>query len=84
VAFATDEEALEAKIGVEVTKSVSRFEIICDWEGTSTQDTDPPTRYDPERIYDAQTGTTFRLDGLSYEPWIDDPLQLDSYNSVHV
>jgi hypothetical protein len=59
VAFATDKEALEAKIGVMVTRSVSRFEIICDWEGTSTQDTEPPTRYDPERLYDAQTGTTF-------------------------
>ena len=67
-----------------VTRSVSRFEIICNWEGTSTQDTEPPTRYDPERIYDTQTGTTFRLDGLSYGPWVDDPLQLDSYNSVHI
>jgi hypothetical protein len=57
--FATDKEALEAKIGVVVTRSVSRFEIICDWEGTSTQDTEPPTRYDPERLYDSQTGTTF-------------------------
>jgi len=84
VAFATDEAALEANIGVVVTRSVSRFEVICDWEGTSTQDTAPPTGYDPERVYDAQTGTTFRLDGLSYGPWVDDPLQLDSYNSVHV
>jgi hypothetical protein len=82
VAFATDKEALEAKIGVVVTRSVSRFEIICDWEGTSTQATEPP--YDPERIYDAQSGTTFRLDGLSYGPWVDDPLQLDSYNSAHI
>jgi len=53
VAFATDEAALEANIGVVVTRSVSRFEIICDWEGTSTQDTAPPTGYDPERVYDA-------------------------------
>jgi hypothetical protein len=36
VAFATDKGALEAKIGVVVTRSVSQFEIICDWEGTST------------------------------------------------
>jgi hypothetical protein len=84
VAFATDEEALEAKIGVVVTRSVSRFEMICDWEGTSTQATEPPIGYDPERIYDAQTGTTFWLDGLSYGPWVDDPLQLDSSNSVHI
>ena len=82
--FATDKEALEAYIGVVVTRSVSWFEIVCDWVGTSTQDTDLPTGYDPERLYDAQTGSTFRLDGLSYGPWVDDPLQLDSYNAVHV
>ena len=84
VAFATDEAAQEANIGVVVTRSVSQFEVICDWEGTSTQGTAPPTGYDPERVYDSQIGTTFRLDGLSYEPWVDDPLQLDSYNSVYV
>ena len=84
VAFATDKEALEAKIGVVVTRSVPRFEISCDWEGTSTQVTEHPTRYDPERLHDAQTGTIFRLHGLSYGPWVDDPLQLDSNNSVHI
>ena len=83
MAFGTDKE-LEAYIGVVVTRSVSRFEIVCVWVGTSTQDTDLPTGYDPERLYDAQTGSTFRLDGLSYGPWVDDPLQLDSYNAVHV
>ena len=82
--FSTDKEALEAYIGVVVTRSVSRVEIVCDWVGTSTQDTDLPTGYDPERLYNAQTGSTFRLDELSYGPWVDDPLQLDSYNAVHV
>ena len=57
--------------------------IICDCEG-STQSVESLQGYDPERIYDPNTGTTFRLDGLSYGPWVDDPLQLDSYNSVHV
>ena len=83
VAFATDREALEANIGVVVTRPVSRYEIICDWEGSS-QAMEPMQGYDPERIYDPHTGNTFRLDGLSYGPWVDDPLQLDSYNSVHV
>ena len=34
VAFATDREALEANTEVVVTRSVSRYEIICDWEGS--------------------------------------------------
>ena len=67
VAFATDREALEANIGVVVTRSVSRYEIICDWEG-STQSVESLQGYDQERIYDPHTGTTFRLDGLSYGP----------------
>ena len=41
-------------------------------------------KYTIRRIYDPNTGTTFWLDGLSYGPWVDDPLQLDSYNSVYV
>ena len=31
-----------------------------------------------------ETATTFRLDGLSYGPWIGDTLLLDQYNAVHV
>ena len=80
VAFATDTDALGAQVGVVVTRSVSRFDIISDWEGTSTHGMEPCKGYDPERIYDSQTGTTFRLDGLSYGPWVGDPLQLDRYN----
>ena len=66
VAFTSDPDALEAQIGVVVTKEVKRFEIICDWEDTSTQGASPSTVYDPEQKYDAQTATAFRLDGLSY------------------
>jgi hypothetical protein len=36
VTFASDPDALEDQIGVVVTKEVKRFEIVCDWEGTST------------------------------------------------
>jgi hypothetical protein len=68
VAFASDPDALEAQIGVVVTKDVKRFEIICDWEGTSTQGASPSTVYDPEQIYDAQTEMSLRLDRLSYGP----------------
>jgi hypothetical protein len=82
VAFATDTDALGAQVGVVVTRSVSRFDIISDWEGTSTHGMEPCKGYDPERIYDSQTGTTFRLDGLSYGPWVGDPLQLDRYGSL--
>jgi hypothetical protein len=84
VAFASDPDALEAQIGVVVTKDVKRFEIICDWEGTSTQGASPSTVYDPEQIYDAHTAMSFRLDGLSYGPWIGDTLCFDQYNAVHV
>jgi hypothetical protein len=80
VAFATDTNAPEAQVGIIVTKPVTRLEIICVWEGTSTYGTEPPTGYDPKRIYDSHTGSKFRLDGLSYGPWVGDPLQLDRYN----
>ena len=69
VAVATDTDALEAQLEVVVTRSVSRFEIICDWEGTSTHGTEPCKGYDQERIHDSQTGTTCRRDGLSYGPY---------------
>jgi hypothetical protein len=69
VVFATDKAALEAKIGVVVTRSVSKFEVICGWEGTSTQDTKPSTGYDPEKVYDAQTGIPhFGLAGKAMDP----------------
>ena len=84
VAFASDPDALEAQIGVVVTKDVGRYDIICDWEGTSTQGAAPPLAYDPEQIYDVQTTTSLRLDGLSYGPWIGDTLRFDQYNAVHV
>jgi hypothetical protein len=84
VAFASDPDALEAQIGVVVTKEVKRFEIICDWEGTSSQGASPSTVYDPEQIYDAQTEMSLRLDGLSYGPWIGDTLCYDQYNARHI
>ena len=68
VAFASDSTALEAQVGVVVTKDVERFEIICDWEGTSTPGKSPLPGYDPEQIYDVKSATSFRLDGLSYGP----------------
>jgi hypothetical protein len=74
VALASDPSALEAQIGVVVTKEVKRFEIICDWEGASIQEASPSTVHDPEQIYDAQTAMSLRLDGLSYGPWIGDTL----------
>ena len=55
VAFASDPDALEAQIGVVVTKDVGRYDIICDWEGTSTQGAASLLAYDPEQIYDVQT-----------------------------
>jgi hypothetical protein len=62
VAFASDPAALEAQIGVVVTKDVERFDLICDWEGTSTHGASLPTCFDPEHIYDVQTATTDWMD----------------------
>ena len=84
VAFATDTTALEAQVGVVVTKDVERFEIICDCEGASTQGETQLLGYDSEQIYDVETAMTFCLDGLSYGPWIGDTLLLNQYNAVHV
>jgi hypothetical protein len=84
VAFATDQYSLEAGIGVVLTKAVKCYEVICDWEGKSTIGTPSPKCYDPEIIYDHETGVTFRLSGLSYGPWVGDSLLLDQYNAVHV
>ena len=83
VAVATDTEALEAQLEVVVTRSVSRFEIICDWEGTNTHGTEPCKGYDQERIHDSQTGTTCRRDGLSYGSWSCFVTFLLEWQSVH-